>query len=239
MDPKERIIIALDVSDKNEALDIIKLFEGQISTFKVGAELFTMAGPDIVKEIRSRGNKVFLDLKYHDIPNTVKKATINAASLGASMITLHTLGGLEMMKTAAQALIEFSLRRNLDRPKLLGVTVLTSINQNILRDEMGMQMSLTAQVKHLANLAKKAGLDGVVASSWEIDTIRPRFGKDFLIVAPGIRTSSSQKDDQMRTLTPREALIKGADYIVLGRAVLTHPDPFKALERIISELSGL
>lgn len=236
MDRKQRIILALDVDDFEEALEIVKRFQEHIEIFKVGLELFTAAGPKIVEEINALGKKVFLDLKYHDIPNTVSRTARIAAKLEVFMLNVHTLGGLEMMKQTARELVSFSLKHNVDRPKLLGVTVLTSIDQNILTHEMGVGCRITSQVKHLAHLAKKAGLDGVVTSPLEIETVRHLCGKDFLIVTPGIRPFWADSDDQKRTLSPRDALRKGADYLVIGRAITGQENPEKALSKILNEM---
>jgi len=249
MKPIERIILALDVSDYGEAIEIIEKFKGHINIFKVGSELFTSTGPRIIEDIHKKGGKVFLDLKYHDIPSTVSRAAIVAAELGVFMFNIHTLGGLEMMRKTAQTLAELSLKKNIQRPRLLGVTILTSIDQTALRDELGIEQRMTTQVKHLAGLALKAGLDGVIASPHEIETIRAHCGDNFLIITPGIRPSRSessrrvaptwtQQDDQKRTMTPKEALRKGADYLVIGRAILSQPDPVNALNRIIEEITN-
>jgi len=238
MEPRDRIILALDLSNYKEAIDIIERFKEHINVFKVGSELFTTVGPKIINDIHAKGKKVFLDLKYHDIPNIVSKSASVAAELGVFMFTVHTLGGLEMMRRAVQTLIEVSLKKNIQRPKLLGVTILTSIDQTALRDELGIGQRMTTQVKHLAGLALKAGLDGVIASAHEIETIRAYCGNNFLIVTPGIRPSWALQDDQKRTMTPKEALRKGADYLVIGRAVLYQPDPINALNRIIEEIKN-
>jgi orotidine-5'-phosphate decarboxylase len=236
MDPRERIILALDVSEFRKAVDILQLFKDHIDIFKVGSELFTSIGPRIVEKIHSMGKKVFLDLKYHDIPNTVSKSAVAVAKLGVFMFNVHTLGGFEMMKQTAQTLSEFSLKENIERPKLIGVTILTSITQEVLRDELGIGLRMNSQVKHLASLAYRAGLDGVVASPEDADMIRSRFGKGFLIVTPGIRPSWASKDDQKRVLTPKDAVRRGADYLVIGRAIMSQPDPVRALNRILDEL---
>jgi len=239
MKPIERIILALDVPEYKEAVDIVSRFKKEIDIFKVGSELFTSAGPGIVEKIHSMGKKVFLDLKFHDIPNTVSKSSLAAAKLGVFMFNVHTLGGLKMMKQTAKSLREFSLSKNIDRPKLIGVTILTSIDQATMHDELGITLRMSAQVKHLTGLAKRAGLDGVVASPEDAYMIRSRFGKGFLIVTPGIRPSWIKKDDQKRTLTPKEAFRRGADYIVIGRAITSQPHPVDALKRIGQEIAGV
>lgn len=239
MEPRERIILALDVSEYEDAIDLVRTFRGHTDIFKIGSELFTSVGPRIIKEIHLMGKKVFLDLKFHDIPNTVAKSAVAAAKLGVFMFNVHTLGGFAMMKHAAETLSRFSLEQNMDRPRLIGVTMLTSINQDALRDELGVTVRMKTQVKHLAGLAQRAGLDGVVASPEDAEMVRSRFGKGFLIVTPGIRPSWAAMDDQKRALTPRKALQQGADYLVIGRAVTSQPDPIGALMRIHEEIAGL
>lgn len=238
MEPRNRIILALDLADYNEAIDTVLRFKDHIDIFKVGPELFTSTGPMIVEKLNSMGKRVFLDLKYHDIPNTVKRSAEVAAKLGVFMITLHTMGGLEMMRQTVEKLVEISLKENIQRPKLLGVTVLTSIDRETLINELGVTHNITVQVKHLTGLAIKAGLDGVVASPDELEMLRSFFDKNLLIITPGIRPFWSQQDDQKRTMTPSEALKKGADYLVIGRPILSHPEPHHALELLIKEISG-
>lgn len=239
MTKQDRIILALDVRDYDSAIEIVRTFRSSIDIFKVGFELFTAAGPRIIKEIHFMGKKVFLDLKFHDIPTTVAKASLAAAELGVYMFNVHALGGLEMMKHTAQQIRSFVLSRNLPRPRLIGVTILTSIDQKTLRDELGIDMRMGTAVKHLASLAQSAGLDGVVASPGDVEMIRARFGKDFLIVTPGIRPAWTARDDQKRTMTPRQALQKGADFLVIGRAILAQPDPLGALKKIEQEIADV
>ncbi|MBI5740013.1 MAG: orotidine-5'-phosphate decarboxylase [Nitrospirae bacterium] len=239
MNPKDRIILALDVPDYDAAVEIVHKFRDNIGIFKVGSELFTSAGPRIVKQIHLMGRKVFLDLKFHDIPNTAAAAAAAVARLGVFMFNVHALGGFEMMKEAAEAIRTISLKENLERPRLIGVTVLTSIDQTALQDELGIGLRMSAMVRHLAGLAQRAGLDGVVASPVDAENIRAHFGKDFLIVTPGIRPSWASAGDQKRILTPGEALRRGADFLVIGRAITAQPDPIGALERIEGEIRGL
>jgi orotidine-5'-phosphate decarboxylase len=237
MEPRQRIILALDVSTYDNAMDIVRRFREHIDIFKIGSELFTSVGPRIIKEMHLMGKKVFLDLKFHDIPNTVAKSALAAAKLGVFMFNVHTLGGLHMMKRAAEVLGTYSLEHNIVRPRLIGVTILTSINQDALRDELSVSVGMNTQVKHLAGLARRAGLDGVVASPEDAEMIRSRFGKDFLIVTPGIRPSWAAMDDQKRALTPKEAVRSGADYLVIGRAITSNPNPTGALKRIEEEIA--
>ena len=238
INPKDRIILALDVPDYDEAIDIIKRFREEIEIFKVGSELFTAAGPKIVKKINSMGKKVFLDLKFHDIPTTVSRAALAASQLGVFMLNVHTMGGFEMMKSTIDTIVSSALKGNIIRPKILGVTLLTSIDKKVLLNELGIQHSLRTQIRHLAKLAYNTGLDGVVASPQETEMIRSHVGKGFLIVTPGIRPSWSQPDDQKRMLTPKEALRAGADYLVIGRAIMSHANPLKALKRIHDEIAN-
>jgi len=218
------------------ALEIVDKYSDYINIFKVGLELFTSCGPRIVEDIKKKGKKVFLDLKFHDIPNTVSKAALAAMKLGVYMFNLHASGGLEMMKRCKDSVVEVCLKENIDRPKILAVTVLTSLSREILRDELGIQYGLRTHVRHLSALALKAGLDGVVASAREVEIIRNHCGKGFLIVTPGIRPSWTPPDDQKRTMTPKDAIREGADYLVIGRAVLQQPDPLKAIELITLEI---
>lgn len=238
MEINEKLILALDVSDVDYAIDIINKLSSYISIFKVGLELFTTAGPSIIREIHKRERKVFLDLKFHDIPNTVSKAGITAARLGVFMFNVHASGGLDMMKKCRDDVVNVCLRENINRPRILGVTVLTSMSREVLRDEVGIQHSLNTHIRHLSGLSLKAGLDGVVASGREAAMIRGHCDRGFLIVTPGIRPSWAPMDDQMRTMTPREALREGADYIVMGRAILSRPDPIKAIELITAEMQS-
>jgi len=232
----ERLILALDTPEHDYALEIVDKYGSFINIFKVGHELFTSCGPGIVEDIHKRGKRVFLDLKYHDIPHTVTNAALAATRLGVYMFNLHASGGLEMMKQCMDSVVKVCLKENRERPKILAVTVLTSLSREMLRDEMGIQHGLRTHVRHLSALAMKAGLDGVIASAREAEIIRNHCGKGFLIVTPGIRPSWTPPDDQSRTMTPKEAIRGGADYLVIGRGVLHQPDPLKALELITLEI---
>jgi orotidine-5'-phosphate decarboxylase len=234
---RRKIILALDVPAYDDAVGIVDRFKDSIDVFKVGLELYTAAGPAIINEIHKRGRKVFLDLKFHDIPTTVAKAGIAAARLGVFMFNVHASGGLDMMKKCRDDVINICLRENLDRPRIIGVTVLTSMAPETLRDELGIQHSLNTHVRHLAGLSLRAGLDGVVASGREAAMIRNHCGGKFLIVTPGIRPSWTPADDQWRTMTPKEAVKEGADFLVMGRAILNQSDPLKAIELIRKEIA--
>ncbi len=237
MNDIDKLILALDVSEYDYALELVDKFRDYIGIFKVGLELFTAVGPSIVDEIHKRGGRVFLDLKFHDIPNTVARAGVAAARRGIFMFNVHASGGLDMMKRCRDDVVSVCLRENLSRPRIIAVTVLTSMSKQVLRDEAGIQHSLNTHVRHLSGMALKAGLDGVVTSANEAAMVRTHCGRGFLIVTPGIRPSWAQQDDQVRTMTPKQALREGADYLVMGRAVLNQADPKKALELIRSEIA--
>jgi orotidine-5'-phosphate decarboxylase len=236
MPVSDKLILALDVPEYNSALELVDQYSDYISIFKIGLELFTSCGPKIVEAINKKGKRVFLDLKFHDIPNTVSKAAISATRLGVYMFNVHASGGLEMMKKCRDSVTEVCLKENLAKPKILGVTVLTSLTREILRDELGIQYGVRTQVRNLSSLSMNAGLDGVVASAREVEIIRNQCGKSFLIVTPGIRPSWTPPDDQKRTMTPKEAVREGSDYLVLGRAILQQPEPLKAIELIMLEI---
>lgn len=235
---KDRLIVALDVEDINQAEKLVDELKDYCSIFKVGAQLFTSQGPDVIRMIQDKVGKVFLDLKYHDIPNTVAKAAEAAAKLGIYMFTVHTWGGREMMERVAQQVITTSLECSQPRPLVLGVTILTSIDQKTLREELLHQTSLKSQVKNLARLAKITGLDGVISSPDEIGDIRDTCGKHFYIVTPGIRPKGVSLDDQRRANTPSWAIYHGADYLVVGRPITQAPDPKWVAKEIIKEIEG-
>jgi orotidine-5'-phosphate decarboxylase len=233
----ERLVLALDVDDFSYAVELVDKFSPYVGIFKVGLELHTAAGARIIEEIHKRGRKVFLDLKFHDIPNTVAKAGAAAARLGVFMFNVHASGGLDMMKKCMDEVVNVCLKNNISRPRIIAVTILTSMSQEILKQELGIQHSLRTQVRHLAGLALKAGLDGVVASAQEAAMIRGHCGGGFLIVTPGIRPEWASADDQQRLMTPKKAIREGADYLVMGRAILNHDNPVRAIELIQSEMA--
>lgn len=233
---KDRLIIALDVDTTEAALAVIDRLGDDITTFKVGFELFVSAGPSVVQRIHERGKRVFLDLKYHDIPNTVAKAAAAAARMGVFMFNVHASGGLDMMQRTVSTVNEVCEKSGLARPKIIAVTMLTSMTSEVLKNELTIPHPVRTQVKTLAALAKKAGLDGVVASPREISLIKEHCGSEFLVVTPGIRPSWTPPDDQRRTATPQEALRDGADFIVMGRAILNAEDPLRALELVSLEM---
>lgn len=235
MNPKERLIFALDVDHFEEAQKLVMELKDHVGIFKVGKQLFTHCGPKIVDFIKIKNSKVFLDLKYHDIPNTVAKAAIEAAKLGVDMFNVHAMGGFTMMKEARAALHDAAKDLRIQRPKMIGVTVLTSLDNAELQ-RMGIDITVDALTKNLTLLTKEAGMDGVVAGGSEITLIRELCGKEFVIVTPGVRIEERQ-DDQKRTIGPAEAIRKGATYIVLGRAVRDNPNPGALLDKICKDIA--
>jgi orotidine-5'-phosphate decarboxylase len=231
-----RIIVALDVGTRDQAISLVEsLPEGQV--FKVGLQLFTSEGPSLLQEIAARGKRVFLDLKLHDIPNTVAGAVSSAVAHGAAMLTLHASGGGEMMRRAAGTAAEEAEAAGIPRPLLLGVTILTSLKDAEL-GEIGMPADAAGQVLRLAGLAQSSGLDGIVCSPLELELVRAQFGKEFLVITPGIRPAWAASQDQKRILTPAKALSRGADYLVIGRPITAAPSPGEAFARIRQELDG-
>lgn len=232
---RKKIIFALDVNSQTEISQWAKKLSGRVGMFKVGKELFTSCGPAAVQTVRQYGGEVFLDLKYHDIPNTVAQAMLAAGRLGVKLANLHALGGPEMMEQAAQAVRrEFS---EAERPRLLAVTILTSSTQATLQ-AVGIERPVEEMVVRLAQLSKQCGMDGVVASPLEIDAIRAACGPDFLIVTPGVRPSFASVDDQKRIMTPAEAVQAGADYLVIGRPIAKAADPVQAVDMIVTEITS-
>ncbi|MEN6312128.1 MAG: orotidine-5'-phosphate decarboxylase [Acidobacteriota bacterium] len=230
----DRIIIALDVQTKDEGIALVSKLK-DARTFKVGLELFTAEGPALFKKLRALRKDVFLDLKLHDIPNTVAGAVRSSFRHGVQMMTIHTSGGREMMAKAAATAREVAAETNRPKPILLGVTVLTSLKGPDLA-EIGMGQDVSAQVLRLAGLAKAAGMDGVVCSPQEIEVLRKEYGKDLVIVTPGIRPLWAAAQDQKRIMTPAEAVAKGADHLVIGRPITAAPSPAEAFQRIVEEL---
>ena len=233
---RERLVLALDVDDFSSAENLVGLLKDYVGVFKVGSQLFTSEGTKIIDMITKAKARVFLDLKFHDIPNTVKGAAESATKLGVYMFNVHASGGYEMMKAAADAAIETSIKLGIKKPLILGVTVLTSINQEILEKEVGVNKAVKEHVVHLAKLAKSAGLDGVVASPHEIKDIRDACGKNFIILTPGIRPAGEELNDQKRIMTPKQALEQGADFIVIGRPIRNAENPVEAAKNIIKEM---
>lgn len=224
---RDRLIVALDFPTQAKALALVSVLSGSVSTYKIGLQLYTAAGPAIVQAVAATGAKIFLDLKLHDIPNTVAKAVAAAGELGVQMLTVHLSGGSGMLRAAVEA-----------KPpglSLLGVTVLTSANQETL-GETGIDSELQTQVVRLAELGKKCGVDGLIASPKEIHVLRERVGQEMLLVTPGVRPTWAAADDQKRFTTPSEALHNGADYLVIGRPITANADPPGAIKRLLEEM---
>jgi orotidine-5'-phosphate decarboxylase len=235
-DDQNKLIIALDVDTADEALRLAGQLRGLAAMFKIGSQLFTAAGPALVKEIVASGERVFLDLKFHDIPHTVAAAGVEAARMGVSMFNVHAAGGTEMMRTVADAISEVASKENLVKPTVIGVTVLTSSNSETL-EEIGLSGEPQDLVRRLALLAESSGLDGVVASPQEVLTVRAATRKsDFIIVTPGVRPEGVRPNDQKRVTTPRAAIMAGADYLVVGRPILQAKDPVQAARSILDEM---
>jgi len=235
MKPKDRICLALDVDDRKKAIALVEELHKYVGVYKINS-LFNEEGPAIVREVIKKGGKVFLDLKYHDIPNTVANYAKAATKMGVFMFNIHASGGLAMMKAAAEAVKETAEELRIKKPLVLGVTVLTSIDQDALNSQLNVEGEVEQQVVHLALLAKKAGLDGVVCSPKEIKAIRKACGNDFVIVTPGIRPAWSATDDQKRITTPKDAVEAGADYLVIGRPIRNALDKADAAKRILKEI---
>jgi orotidine-5'-phosphate decarboxylase len=231
-DPRDQLIVALDLPSSDQARHHVRALANTITTFKVGSQLFTAAGPQFVCELVASGYKVFLDLKFHDIPNTVAAAVRSAAALGASMLTVHASGGIKMLRAAVEAASRAS------RPPLvLAVTVLTSLNDEDLT-EIGVGGSVPDQVLRLAALARDAGCDGVVASPREVSELRRELGTGFAIVAPGVRPRDAAPGDQARVATPAEALAAGATHLVIGRPIIEAGDPARAARAVLQEMTA-
>lgn len=230
------IIVALDLPDMQGALRLAEQVREHVGAFKVGSELFTASGPEIVRRLRALGANVFLDLKFHDIPNTVAKAVASAVRLDVQMLTIHTSGGGEMMRAAEKAAQETALQSGRNAPLVLGVTVLTSMESNDLA-EIGAEANAARQVERLASLAVKSGLRGLVCSPLEVTTLRQIVPSHFSLVTPGIRAAGAKSDDQKRTLSATEALAAGATYLVIGRPIYGAPDPAAAAREIAQSLA--
>ena len=237
---KDRLIIALDTSSEEEALKLIKNLSEKVGYFKVGLELFSLMGPKIIDIIKDSGNKVFFDGKFLDIPNTVSKAVANIVKHKADMLNVYMSGGANMLQEAKKSLVETAKTNNLPAPKLLGVTVLTSMTSEVLINDLKIQTQLNDYVLHLAMLGIKNGLDGIICSANEAKLIRERIKfetkNDFLIVTPGIRPLWSQSNDQKRIATPKEAIKNGVTHMVIGRPITADKDPVSAAEKILEEI---
>lgn len=228
-----KIIVALDYADATSALAFVNKLNPNLCRLKVGKELFTSSGPQLVAQLVEKKYDVFLDLKFHDIPNTVAKACEAAAKLGVWMINVHSSGGQDMMQAAKEGITKSGYK-----PLLIAVTVLTSSNQNML-DSIGITCPMEQQVLKLASLTKLAGLDGVVCSALEVDLLRKNFPREFCLVTPGIRPENINHDDQTRVVSPRDAIKSGSDYLVIGRPITQASDPIKVLMKINQEIANL
>ena len=241
MDPKERIIVALDVNSVERAVELVKQLKDHVGVFKVGLELINIGGIQIFETLRSAGaTKFFYDAKLHDIPNTVAGAMTGISRLGIWSVTVHAPGGKAMLQAAVETACKQSESSGLPRPRILAVTVLTSISETILREEARVETPLPEYVTHLALLARQAGCDGVIAAPQEIETIRTAISDpSFLIVTPGVRPAGSATGDQARVMTPREAIQRGASLLVIGRPIVAAPDPVEAAQQIAAEITSV
>ena len=239
--PRSSLIVALDFDSLKSALAFARQVADVVGMFKVGSQLFSSAGPEAIRQVAALGNGVFLDLKYHDIPNTVAGAVLASAAMpGVQLVNVHALGGSAMLKAAAQA-VSAGVPMGADRPRLIAVTVLTSMDRKAMR-EAGIAGSPLSRAVKLAQLTKKCGVDGVVASVQEAKAIRKACGRDFLIVTPGVRpgekSGGTKKDDQARTATPAQAIRAGSDYIVVGRPIIAAADPRAAAQAVVEEIAA-
>ena len=236
---KKRLVLALDVEELDEAKKLVDELSPYIGTFKVGLQLFCGYGLEIVNYIKEKNADFFLDVKLHDIPNTVEKASYNVIKNGANFFNVHATGGIEMMKAAKKGALKAAEKYSRKKPLVLAVTVLTSINQETLSNELSNSKNVEDFVIQLAKNAKSAGLDGVVASARELKAIKKELGGDFIVLTPGIRPSWSAKDDQARIATPKSAIEDGADFIVLGRAITKAENKIEAIKKIYEEIQGV
>jgi orotidine-5'-phosphate decarboxylase len=238
MKANNRMFVALDVPAASQALELVRALSSCTRMFKIGSQLFTAEGPELVRKIVASGARVFLDLKFHDIPNTVGAAAAEAARLGVFMFNVHAAGGHEMLRRAVERSSETAEAAGHEKPRVLGVTMLTSADASTLT-ENGITRSMDQQVASLAKLTADCGLDGVVTSPHEVGVIRSAVSREgFLVVTPGIRPADKSADDQKRVMTPTGAIKAGADYIVVGRAITTARDPAEAATRILKEIEG-
>ncbi|MGI9952306.1 orotidine-5'-phosphate decarboxylase [Moorellaceae bacterium AZ2] len=238
MPRQDKLIIALDVAELATAEKLVVGLAPYVGMFKVGLELYTAAGPAAIHMIKERGGRVFADLKLHDIPHTVSQAARALVRHGVDMLNVHAAGGRKMLRATVEAVKEEADKQGRKAPLLIAVTVLTSLDEASLQEEMGVRRSLEEQVVFWAGLAQECGLDGVVASALELEAIRSACGPDFVIVTPGIRPAGSRRDDQSRVLTPGEAVRRGASYLVVGRPVTSAPDPVAAVNSILGEMGA-
>ena len=238
MKVEQRIIVPLDVSDVESAIALLDQLP-QVVWWKVGLELFTSTGPTILEVLKSRQKRIFLDLKFHDIPNTVAGACRSAASYGVDLLTIHAASGMEALKSATEAAQQGAAQAGVKPPKLIAITLLTSISAKQLAFDLKIPLELPEYALEMALLAQKAGLDGAVCSPQEVAQLRQTCGDDFLLVCPGVRPTWADKGDQKRSLTPAQAIKAGADYLVIGRPITTATEPELAWKRISEELTAI
>ncbi len=236
LDVREKLILGLDIDDMGMVYTLIDKLAPSVKFYKVGLQLITKDGPRIVMTLKRKGLKIFYDAKFFDIPQTIYNACYEATRLGVNFVNVHSMGGIKMIKSAKQAIEDASNKLQIDKPKLLAVTVLTSFENKEIKNIFRTKFDIKKMVVHLARMAKKAGADGVVCSPKEIRLIRRECGKDFLIVTPGIRIGKIEKDDQKRIMTPYEAIKHGADYIVVSRPIMQAEDKVEVVEKIINQM---
>jgi orotidine-5'-phosphate decarboxylase len=233
---KSRLMLALDLDSREKAEEWVHKMKLNVGYFKVGLQLFTLGGAELVRSIRARGGRIFLDVKYHDIPNTVARACESCCTMGIDFVNVHALGGKAMIRAAALALKENAARMRVHKPVLLAVTILTSHDKKSLREDLGLRGSPQKEVLRLARMAQAAGAEGVVCSPREIEAVRKACGGEFIIVTPGIRAAGAPKQDQKRTMGAAQAIAKGADYLVVGRPIMGAPDPAEAARAMVDEM---
>lgn len=233
---REQLCLALDVDNQFIAKKLVQELSDYVGIFKIGFQLFVAEGPQIISTIRNSGSEIFLDLKFHDIPNTVAEVSRVVTGLGVSMFNIHAVGGIDMMTAAVKAASSEAKHIGIEKPKVLAVTLLTSLDEYALKDQLKVEDTVQNYVAHLALLAKKSGIDGVIASPQEIGLIRSTCGPNFIIGTPGIRMPDSPLDDQKRTLTPKQAIDAGATFIIVGRPIRNAKDPVMAAKEILNEL---
>ena len=236
---RERLILALDVDTIEEVEKYVKLLKDYVGFFKVGLQLYTSCGFEAVKVINDLGGKVFFDGKFHDIPNTVAKASVNLLKNGINFFDIHTSGGSKMLSTTVKLARETAKKNGYEMPTILGVTLLSSFGQRTLTEELNVKMNIDEYVGYLTKIAKDSGIDGVMASASEAKKIREEFGEDFIILCPAIRPTWSVVNDQVRVVTPTDAVKAGVDFMVVGRPVLSAEDPVAAIKLIIDEIEGI
>lgn len=240
MQAKDHLIVALDTREEADVINLVEKLSGKVGYFKVGLELFTSLGPKIVKLIKERGDKVFFDGKFLDIPNTVSKAVANMVKHKVDMLNIHLSGGKKMLEEARRLLAETALQEKLQAPKLLGVTVLTSITNDILQNDLKIKSQIEEYVSHLTKFALSVSLDGIICSPNEAKIVREvsKENKDFLIITPGVRPTWAKANDQERIATPKEAILNGASHIVIGRPITSANNPLDAVKKILEEIEG-